>query len=877
MQVITTHLNADFDCLASMVAARKLYPSARLVFSGSAEKAVNEYLKQFPPSFGISRIKDIDFDEVSQLIIVDTHDPRRIGIFQSLLDKPDVDVHIYDHHPEEVADVFAEAQCTIRKRGASTTLLCEILEEKNISLTPEESTLMVLGIFQDTQSLFSVSTTPEDFAAAGKLVASGANMDTVARFVQPRLNPQQIGILNQLVSNIESHNINGVEVTMTTASEDFYVEDVSYVVSQVMDLENLKALFALVRLDQGVYMIARSRCDEVNVAEVARRLGGGGHSCAASASIKEQTLVQVREKLFELLQDSLQPLHRVRDIMHFPVQSATEDESLLSVEKTLTRFNLNTLPVLADEKPVGLITRQIVEKAIHHKMKNARVKDFMVCEFSVTTPDAYFKSIAPIVIEEKQKLVPVVDPDSKNLAGIISRGDLLRVLHRDIVSNEFDTQRLFDGKSGSMKNVKGLLKERLQKEVMALLDSIAQIADREKVDVYVVGGFVRDLLLNIQNLDIDLVVEGDGIAFAKTLAREFNGRAKSHAKFGTSVVLLKDRSRIDVATARMEYYSHPGALPKVERSSVKSDLFRRDFTINSMAVKLNGQGAFCLIDYFNGAMDLKEGSIRVLHNLSFIEDPCRIFRAIRFEQRFNFRIGRQTRAFMKSAIKNNLVNQLSGTRLMNELKLLLLESDPVKCLDRMRELSLLYLIAPDIAEDDSHKLVLEKIDGVLTWAKMVPMSKKPEAWFVYFHALFIVMKNAAFEKAMERLHIPMKIRIRMRADREHFIQAKHEFNGGRELKPSEVYDVLSELSTEAVILLLAVCSNEQVNKHATLYFNQYCASAKTELTGEDLIGMGMEPGPVFQDVFKSLQDARVNGQVTSRDEEVVLVESQFLK
>ena len=113
---------------------------------------------------------------------------------------------------------------------------------------------------------------------------------------------------------------------------------------------------------------------------------------------------------------------------------------------------------------------------------------------------------------------------------------------------------------------------------------------------------------------------------------------------GTAVVLLKDRSRIDVASARMEYYSHPGALPKVERSSVKSDLFRRDFTINSMAVKLNGQGAFCLIDYFNGAMDLKEGSIRVLHNLSSIEDPCRIFRAIRFEQRFNFRIGRQTRA-----------------------------------------------------------------------------------------------------------------------------------------------------------------------------------------------------------------------------------------
>jgi len=877
MQVITTHLNADFDCLASMVAARKLYPSARLVFPGSTEKGVNEFLKQSALFPGFSRIKDIDLDVVSQLIIVDTHDPGRIGVFQSLLNNPNVEVHIYDHHPEEVADALAGAKCVIKKRGASATLLCEILEGKNISLTPEESTLMVLGIFQDTQSLFSVSTTPEDFSAAGKLVASGANMKTVARFVQPRLNSQQIEILNQLVSNIESHNINGVEIAMTTASEDFYVEDVSYVVSQVMALENLKALFALVRLDQGVYVIARSRCDEVNVAEVARHLGGGGHSCAASASVKNQTLVQVREKLFELLHASLQPLHRVSDIMHFPVQSATGDESLLSVEKTLTRFNLNTLPVLADNKPVGLITRQIVEKAIHHKMRDAKVKDFMISDFSVSTPDAYFKSIVPIIIEKKQKLVPVIDPVSKNLAGIVSRGDLLRVLHRDMVSSGFDTSRLFDGKRESMKNVKSLLKERLHKDVMALLDSISQIADREKVEVYVVGGFVRDLLLNIQNFDIDLVVEGDGIAFAETLAREFNGRTKSHDKFGTSVVLLKDRSRIDVATARMEYYSHPGALPKVERSSVKSDLFRRDFTINSMAVKLNGQGAFCLIDYFNGEKDLKDGSIRVLHNLSFIEDPCRIFRAIRFEQRFGFRVGRQTRAFMKSAIKNNLVNQLSGTRLMNELKLLMRESDPMKCIDRMRELSLLYLIVPGIAEGDSHRLVLKKIAGVLTWAKMVPMAKKPEVWFVYFHALFIAMKEAAFEKAMERLHIPMKIRNRMRLDRGHFVKAKDKFNDGRELKPSEVYDVLSELSIEAVILLLAVCSSDQVNKHAMLYFNQYCSLAKTELTGEDLIGMGMKPGPVFQDVLKTLRDARVNGQVTSRDEEVALVGSQFLK
>jgi len=876
VQIITTHLNADFDCLASMVAARKLYPQARLVFSGSAEKSVQEFLEQSSQSFDLCRIKDIDLEQICLLILVDTHSPERIGTFQSLLGKPGMEVHIYDHHSEE-AHPLVGAQSIIRKRGATTTLLCEILEEKKIPLTPEESTLMALGIFQDTSSLFSVSTTPEDFIAIGKLVAGGADLGKVAQFIRPRLNPQQLDILNQLVSNLESHNINGVEVALATASEDFYVEDVSYVVHQMMDLENLKALFALVRLDRRVYMIARSRSEEVNVAEVTHLFGGGGHSYAASASIKEQTLVQVRERLLEILQKRLQPLYLVRDIMHFPVRSVGEAESIQLAERILTQFNLNTLPVLVNNKPTGLITRQIVEKAIHHKMKNEKVGDLMIRDFSVATPDLYFKSIAPIVIEEKQKLVPVVDSSSGELVGIVSRGDLLRILYGDMVLRGLETPHLFDGKRGVLRNAKSLMKERLQKDLMSLLESIARTADRENLPVYVVGGFVRDLLINVQNFDVDIVVEGDGIGFAETLARDLKGRVKSHAKFGTSVIVLKSGFRIDVATARMEFYPRPGALPKVERSSIKSDLFRRDFTINSLAIKLNGKEAFCLIDYFNGERDLKDRVIRVLHNLSFIEDPCRIFRAIRFEQRLEFRIGKQTEAFMKSAIKHNLIDQLSGTRLMNEFKLLLKEPNPIRCIDRMRGLSLFQCLGLDMPDGDAHWVVLKQIERVLAWAKMVPMPKEPEIWFVYFQGLFLPLKELAFEKAMERLHLPVRVCNRLRSDRECFIRAKRVLGEGRNLKPSEVYDIFSELSPEAMTLLLAVCSSERVNKYATLFFTQFHPAAQTALKGGDLMRMGMKPGPIFQTVFKTLRDARVNGLVKSREEEVSLVKAQFLK
>jgi len=428
-----------------------------------------------------------------------------------------------------------------------------------------------------------------------------------------------------------------------------------------------------------------------------------------------------------------------------------------------------------------------------------------------------------------------------------------------------------------MKNVSSLVKERLKKEQIVLLDSIAKIASIENVSVYVVGGFVRDLLLNIENLDLDLVVEGDGISFSKILSEKFNGSTKSHQEFGTSKLTLQDKSHIDVATARTEYYSHSAALPAIEPSSIKLDLARRDFTVNSMAIKLEKQGVFSLIDIFGGEIDLKNGFIRILHDLSFIDDPCRVFRAIRFEQRFNFRIEGATRDLMLSAIENKSIDQLSGQRVINEIKLILNEYDPQKCVDRMRELCLLQTFAPEISSYDFNWSVIEKIDSVLNWLETIlSIPEHPQKWRVYFLGLFISMKGVVFEKSVKRLHLPIKISNWIRLDRKFFDEAKCHLEEEKELKPSQVYDIFSKLSSEAVVLLLAACFSERVSSYAELYFNQYCELAKIKLTGDDLMKMGMQPGPTFNSIFKALRDARVNGQVASRDEEVIFVRSNFL-
>jgi len=869
MQVITTHLNADFDCLASMMAAKKLYPEAYLVLSGSTEGLVEDFLKEQSPLLEFTRIKDVPLDQVKLLVVVDTHAPERIGIFAPLMDNPSVEVHIYDHHPEPEIKV---SQAVIKNRGASTTILHEILLAKNVPLTTEECTLMVLGIYQDTHSLITISTTPEDLIAVADLIKRGADLNRVASFMRLRLNSDQLDIFNQLVSDLESHTVKGVEVTLVTASSDHFVRDLAYVVQNIVEMENLTAVFALVRLDTRISLIARSSIAEVNVGEMAQVFGGGGHASAASATIKEQTLAQVKEKLLGELEHLVQPLSRIKDVMHAPAISADVDDSIESIEKKMTLYNLNSLPVLLDEKPVGLITRQIVEKAIHHAMAKDRAEELMISRFAVASPDAYFKSVIPLVIEEKQKLVPVVNPKNK-LIGVVSRGDLLRVLNDGLQQETVS----FQGRAGTSKSLKSLTKERVDKDIFKYLESIAQVGDRLNLSVYVVGGFVRDLLLNIPNLDIDIVVEGEGIPFAACLAEEFGGRVTSHEKFGTSVVIFPDGYRIDVATARMEYYKHPGALPTVEKSSLKSDLFRRDFTVNSMAVKLTGANAYCLIDFFNGERDLRSKEIHVLHSLSFIEDPCRLFRAIRFEQRFDFAMGKQAEAFMCSTIKKRLVNSLSGTRLFNEIKILLNEKRPIDCIRRMQGLELFQFVSPEMLQAPKDLEVLERLESVFAWADRVITADKPDVWYVYFLGLFYSLKENAFLKAADRLLLPTRMKNSLQADRIHCRESLELLNSNKEWGPKEIYHAFANLSVEAVVYLIALSSTDRLNQYANIYFAQYQGKAEPALKGDDLVKMGLEPGPVFQSVLNALREARVMGSVSSREEEVALVEEQFLK
>jgi tRNA nucleotidyltransferase (CCA-adding enzyme) len=870
MDVITTHINADFDSLASMLAAKKLYPKAVLVFPGSQERSLRDFfIHSTLYAFEVERIKNIELEKVTRLILVDTRQISRIGRFSDIVGTPGLEIHIYDHHPPS-SDDLRGSHFVVSEVGATVTLLVQELRKRGIEITSDEATVMMLGIYEDTGNLTFPSTKEEDFEAAGYLLRKGANLNILSNVITKELTAEQVFLLNDLIQSATRYSIHGIDIVIAQASEDRYIGDIAVVVHKLKDMENLNVLFVLVRMEDRLYLIARSRLEEVNVAEIAGEFGGGGHPAAASATVKGMTLAEGHDRLMKTLKELVKAKKDAREVMAYPIKTIEPERTLAEAGEVLARYHLNVLPVLRAEKVVGLISKQLAERGIHHGLGESLVQEFMTTEFSVVSPDTPFSRVQELMIGQNQSLLPVIEKEQ--LVGTISLGDVISVLHEEMMKSNKEAP-IFEGQPlhGRRKIISKLMGERFSERVLDLLREFGRVGDTLGDSVYAVGGFVRDLLMRVENLDVDIVVEGDGIRLAEAFEKSFPCQVRTHKKFGTAIILFPDRMKIDVATARLEVYDSPAALPTVERGSIKMDLYRRDFTINTLAIQLN-PGAFGeLIDFFGGVRDIKDKVIRVLHNLSFVEDPTRVFRAIRFEQRLGFQIGKHTQHLMRNAVKMGLMNRLSGGRLLSELILILQEDNPTPALRRMKDFDLLRFLHPQIGFDDEGQSLFERIYNVISWFELLFLEEHYERWLIYFYALIDSLKENEREELCERLSMNEKLRKRIiegkrQADRA-LLHMLSWINDGVEPKRSEIYTLLDPLSTETKLFMMAKTTQVATRRYISLYFTQL-KDTKLYLRGRDLIRLGMKPGPSIRKTLAELLRARLDEQVLTPQDEI---------
>ncbi len=864
MKVITSHMNADFDSLSSMVAARKLYPDATLVFPGSQEKTLRDFLIHSTLYlFDIAKLKEIDHRSVDTLILVDTRDKTRIGDLAKLAENPKVAVHVYDHHPDSEQDVKADLQ-VVRSVGATVTILISIIRERGLSLTPEEATIMMLGIYEETGSFRFSSTTVEDFEAASYLLSQGANINLVSDMLVRELTPEQVFLLNDIIKNASVYNINGIDIVITEGSTEQYVGDLAVIVHKYRDMENINAVFALFRMEDRIHIIGRSRIPEVDSGYIMSLLGGGGHKVAASSTVKEMTLPEAKERLIEILRNNVKPLWKAKDIMFFPVKSVDSQSAIGEALSVLTKYNINAMPVLSRGKVVGVITRQVAAKALFHKLAEQPVDDYMFTEFQSVGPEDSIEAVKEKIIGTNQRFLPVVEKNE--LKGAITRTDLLRVLEDEIAKTVLEKLE-FHEKYVQRKNVRKLMEERLNEATMGKLVDMGNLADGMGFHAYLVGGFVRDLLLRIENYDIDIVIEGDGIAFAEEMVRKFHTRMRSHREFATAKVLFPDGFKIDIATARLEYYRAPAALPTVEHGSLKLDLHRRDFTINTLAISLNKNTFGELVDFFSAQRDIKEKTIRVLHSLSFVEDPTRVFRAIRFEKRFMFKIGKQTLNLIKNAVKLNFLAKMRGKRIWTELALILKEEAPEAILARLAELDLLRFISPDIVFNREKEKLFAQMHGVYQWHEFLYQGKTVDKVQFYILAIVDNMKLSDVAEFAARMEISERFRRHAMENVERLRLAMARFSQGMAgIKKSETYRLLDGLSREALLFIMAKTRSQEVKKAISNHITHHGAF-RPFTTGNDLKKLGVPEGPLYKEILEDLKDAKIDLDLKTKEAE----------
>lgn len=866
MDVITSHINADFDSLASMIAAKKIYPDAEIVFPGSQEKKVREFIETFNP-IDFKKIKDIDINKITRLIIVDAKTPSRIGAFSEILNKKDIKIHIYDHHPVSEVDIRGEME-KIEDVGATATIFVEIIKEKRLTLTPMEATILLLGIYEETGCLLFPSTTERDLLAVAFLLKRGANLNIASRFLKTDLTIEEFDILNELLKSAKEMVINGIRIKIAKAYSKGYLGDAAHLAHRIMDMEDIDSVIVILGMEGKIIMVARSRVPELDVSVLMSEFNGGGHPKAASATLKEDSIDVVEEKLIEKIKEHIKPGKVALDIMTRPVITINWDLTIKDAESRMTRYGVNVLPILKDGKYVGLISREIVEKALFHGFSKSKVLDFATTDATTVSPDTPIREIETTMIEQNQRFTPVIE--SGKIVGAITRTDLLRTLYEEFLRRRRIEETASKEKPIISRNLASSLRDKFPQEVYNILKISGEIAEELGYSAYLVGGCVRDLLRGEENLDIDIVIEGDGISFARLLGEKIQAKVRTHHKFGTAQVFTNSL-KFDIATARTEYYESPAALPKVETSSIKKDLYRRDFTINTLAIKLNPKDFGLLIDFFGGQRDLREKTIRVLHNLSFIEDPTRAFRAVRFSERFGFKISKHTENLIKSAIEMNLFDKLSGSRLYEELLLSFKETDSIKTLKRLSDYGLLKVINPNLIFTEELENIFKSVQETLSWFNLLFLEEKIDKGLIYMLALLSKLKDEDIKAIMERLAPSPKVK-------EFIIDGiKKARDLIQKIPVNDIvtsYKILKNVKLEVILFAMSLTKERQKKKVFANYLTEL-RNIKTILKGDDLKKMGIEPGPIYSKLLQELLDEKIKGNLKTREEEESFIKSRL--
>jgi tRNA nucleotidyltransferase (CCA-adding enzyme) len=862
MEIIVTHVSSDFDSFAGMIAAKKLYPDAVIILPTSINQNVRKFIAlnedSLPP---LKEPNEINLNNVKKIIIIDTKFASRLGPVKELITRKNVEITIFDHHQEYEEDIKAAVKYNLNV-GATTTILVNLLKKNDINFSEVEATLFLLGIHEDTGSFTYLNTSVEDLEAAAFLLSRGANLYILSKFLNLSLNDSQHSLLEKLIMNCKRIRINDKEVIISFASMDTFIEGLSVLTRKLSQIEDINVVVCWVKMKEKTYIVGRSDDREVDISKVLEIIGGGGHPQASSAVIRDLTFEEIEEKIKFSLSGNIKKSNVARDIMSYPVRVAEENESILKVGEILKKYGHSGIPILDDKKNLaGIITRKDIDQAIKHGLAHAPIKGFKSGEIITATPETSIDEIQRLMIENGIGRIPIIQ--KSEIIGIVTRKDILRYLQKKNINQFNENMRGNFNLSTEDSFVKEKLAVFFPADILRIFEVVSSLAYEFEYKAYLVGGMVRDFLLGIHNFDVDLVIEGDGVIFAKKLAELLKAKVDSYEKFKTAVLVLENGQHIDVASARVEYYNKPAALPEVEMGNIRQDLARRDFTINTLAISLNKNDFGSVEDFFGGRKDLAAKRIKILHKMSFVEDPTRIFRAVRFEKRLGFKMDSLTEKLARSTLEMDIMSMLTGIRIRDEIIALLSEDKPWNAVQRLFEIGALKKIGINLkVTNDFLKFIKKVLDKSLELKSYIKIN--PENWKIL---LILLMKNE-MPDYLKKWCFDMKIRNK---DSSIIINSAGNFEflknnlKNRITKKFELYKIINKIPPELLVIIAGL--DGYYNKNVKYYYKNL-ANLKLEINGEDLKKTGLKPSKNFKIILGKLFELKIEGKLKSKEEEL---------
>ncbi|MBD2449819.1 CBS domain-containing protein [Nostoc sp. FACHB-152] len=888
MDLILCHTTADFDALGAAVGLTCLLPGSKIVLTGGAHPPVRDFLALHRDEYPLIERRSVNPQSIRSITVVDAQYRDRLGKAAEWLDLPNVkEIVIYDHHLEQEGDIPA-TRSHIAPVGACTTLMVEQLQQQEVSLTPAQATVMALGIHVDTGSLTYDSATARDALALAWLMQQGASLSVISTYRDPGLSPQLQQLLTTALQNLEYICLRGYSIAWVTLKTDEFVPGLSSLASQLVELSEIDALllaneYPLGEDDTRLTVIGRSHIPGVNLNQLFQPYGGGGHSQAASLNTRGVDTQATLEKLLEELKKSIPHPLTARDLMSSPVRTIRPDTTIEEAQRILLRYGHSGLSVVDTQgQLVGVISRRDLDIAFHHGFSHAPVKGYMTTNIKTITPDTTLPQIESLMVTYDIGRLPVLE--NGQLVGIVTRTDVLRELHQ--ADDEFES--LSPQQSGlSTQLLTTNLQSRLAPQLWQLLTIASQEAEKRGWHLYLVGGAVRDLLLagtadKLMIKDIDLVVDGfhksadvgAGVELAKALQTIYSAaRLEIHGAFQTAALLWHkdpelDSLWVDIATARTEFYPYPAANPEVEASSIRQDLYRRDFSINAMALRLTTPRAGELLDFFGGLIDLQAKQIRVLHANSFIEDPTRIYRGVRFAVRFGFEFEPQTEEYIRYAINSGVYDRTAQensrtpalqTRLKTELKHILEASYWKSALQLLDNLQALQCIHPTLTLDAELLRQLRLLERCLQ--RFDPQTTLIH-WQMRLEALIAHLAPTYRVKVAHNLQLQEESIQRL----QNLAQAQADVTQSLPQcqQPSQAVHLLRKYDLP-MLILIALQSPRSLRRKIWHYLTVW-ANIQPILNGNDLKKLGYKPGPQYRQMLDDLLAATLDKVITNTTE-----------